>query len=410
MRAFVWPLFTGSALNVGGEYQASARLANGAPLEYQNRPPMPVPFIDLSRLVTKIQADVVPAWKECLEKCEFVGGPRVTALEKKLGSVLGAPHVVSCANGTDALIVALQAAGVKRGSKVALPNLTFWATYEAVAQLGATAVLVDIDPDDLQMSLDELRSAHDKHRVDAAMLVHLYGWASGRLREIRAFCKEKDIRLVEDGAQCFGVEAHGEPILAKAAIGTLSFYPAKVVGGAMDGGAMTMQTPEQEKLVRSLCNHGRAEHYSYAHVGWNSRMGGLQAAFLLRVLDELPAILESRRSAAEWYRKRLSTEKGIKVYGPPAGIVENGYLNVLTVQGKKGQEIVDALKTHGIGAARTYPETMDSQPPAKASGAIAHGDLVRSKQICETVVNLPLFYGIREDECETAVRALLATV
>lgn len=370
---------------------------------------MPVPFIDLQRLVSRVRADVLPAWQECLEKCEFVGGPRVTALEKKLASVLSVPHVVSCANGTDALVVGLQALGVKPGMKVALPNLTFWATFEAVVQLGAIPVLVDIDPDDLQLSFEELQSAFEKHRFDAVMLVHLYGWASGRIAEIRAFCKERNLPLLEDGAQCFGVEIFGEPVLAGATAATLSFYPAKVIGGAMDGGAITLQTKEQETYVRSLCNHGRSDHYSYAHVGWNSRMGGIQAAFLSRILDELPAVLESRRQAAAYYRRRLSSEKGIRVYGPPPGVVENGYLNVLTVEGKGGQAIVEALKTHGIGAARTYPETMDAQPPAKAAGAIAHGDLKHSRKLCESVVNLPLFYGIREDECEASVTALLAS-
>ena len=366
----------------------------------------PVPFIDLSRLVAKIRGDVLADFTACIDKCEFVGGPRVGAVEKKLASVLSVPIVVSCANGTDALLVALQAIGVKRGMKVALPNLTFWATFEAVAQLGAIPVLVDIDPDDLHVSLDELRAAHDVHRFEAMMLVHLYGWTSGRLLEIRAFCKERNIAIVEDGAQCFGVEAFGRPVLADATVGTLSFYPAKVVGGAMDGGAVTMQSKEHEAFLRSICNHGRSDHYSYAHVGWNSRMGGLNAAFLSRVLDELPGILESRRTAAGWYRERLSTLKGVRVFGPPPGIVENGYLNVFTVAGKRGQEVVDALKTKGIGAARTYPETMDVQPPAKAAGAIVHGDLRRSREHCERVVNLPLFYGIREDEREAAVSAL----
>ncbi len=371
---------------------------------------MPVPFIDLQRLVGRIRADVLPAWADVLEKCEFVGGPRVAAVEKKLGTILGVPRVVSCANGTDALMIALQAVGVKPGMKVALPNLTFWATFEAVVQLGATPVLVDIDPDDLQMSLAELKSAHEAHRFDAAMLVHLYGWTSARLLDIRAFCKERTIALIEDGAQCFGVEAHGEPILKGADIATLSFYPAKVVGGAMDGGAMTMQTPALETVVRSLCNHGRSDHYSYAHVGWNSRMGGVQAAFLSRILDEVPGILESRRGAAAYYRRRLASEKKVRVYGPPDGVVENGYLNVLTVEGKRGQEIVDGLKAAGIGSARTYPEPMDAQPPAKAAGAIAHGALTHSRRICGAVVNLPLFYGIREDECEAAVSALLDIV
>lgn len=374
----------------------------------------PVPFIDLSRLVTRIRGDVLTAWTECLDKCEFVGGPRVTAVEKKLAGVLGVPLVVSCANGTDALLVALQAQGVKRGMKVALPNLTFWATFEAVAQLGAIPVLVDIDPDDLQVSLDELRSAHDAHRFDALMLVHLFGWTSARLSEIRAFCKERDVAVVEDGAQCFGVEVSGKPVLADAAVATLSFYPAKVVGGAMDGGAVTVQTKEHEAFLRSICNHGRSDHYSYAHVGWNSRMGGLQAAFISRVLDEVPAILESRRTTAAWYRERLrgdaALSKKVRVFGPPAGVLENGYLSVLTVEGKRGQEVVDALKAKGIGAARTYPETMDVQPPAKAAGTITHGDLRRSKAFCETVVNLPLFYGMRDDEREAAFAALSSIV
>jgi dTDP-4-amino-4,6-dideoxygalactose transaminase len=369
----------------------------------------PIPFIDLKRLVAEIRADVIADWTACLDNTEFVGGPRVSAVEKKLATVLGVPQVVSCANGTDALLVALQAVGVKRGMKVALPNLTFWATFEAVAQLGAIPVLVDIDPDDLHVSLDELRSAHESHRFDALMLVHLFGWTSTRLAEIRAFCKERNVALVEDGAQCFGVEVSGKPVLADAAVATLSFYPAKVVGGAMDGGAVTVQSKEHEAFLRSICNHGRSDHYSYAHVGWNSRMGGLQAAFLLRVLDKVPAILESRRSTASWYRQRLASMKGVRVFGPAnasSGIVENGYLSVLTVEGKRGQEVVDALKAAGVGAARTYPETMDVQPPAKAAGAIVHGDLRHSKAFCDKVVNLPLFYGMRAEEREAAVAAL----
>lgn len=372
---------------------------------------MPVPFIDLTRLVARVRSDVLPAWTECLDRCEFVGGPRVSALEEKLARVLGTTRVVACANGTDALLVGLQSLGVKAGCKVALPNLTFWATFEAIAQLGATPVLVDVDPEDLQVSLEELRSAHDRHRFDAAILVHLFGWTSARLSEIRAFCKERGIALLEDGAQCFGVEAAGEPVLAKADVATLSFYPAKVVGGAMDGGAIAVQSESHEALVRSLCNHGRSDHYSYAHVGWNSRMGSLQAAFLSRVLDELPAILASRRATATFYRERLtSVDKRVKVYGPPRGVVENGYLNVATVFGRKGADIADALKRAGIGVARTYPETMDVQRPAKNVGAIPHGDLEVSKRFCDAVINLPLFYGIRDDEREAAAAALLAAI
>ena len=368
---------------------------------------MPVPFIDLSRLTSRIRTDVLAAWADCFDKNEFVGGPKVVAMEKKLCGILGVPKAVSCANGTDALTIGLQALGVKHGMKVALPNMTFWATFEAIVQLGATPVLIDVDPDDLQIDFVELKSAHEKHRFDAVILVHLFGWTSARLGEIRAFCKERNVALLEDGAQCFGVEVNGEPVLAKADVATVSFYPAKVVGGSQDGGALTMQTEKQEQYIRSLCNHGRSDHYSYAHIGWNSRMGGPNAAFIGRMLDEVPAILESRRSAAQYYREKLGNDARIRVFGAPAGVTENGYLNVMTIKGKKGADVVAALKAAGIGAARTYPETMDTQPPVKACGAILHGDLAVSKAFCESVVNLPLFFGIRPDECEESANALL---
>jgi dTDP-4-amino-4,6-dideoxygalactose transaminase len=370
---------------------------------------MPVPFIDLSRVVERVRADVLTDWSECLDKCEFVGGPRVAALEKRLATVLGVPRVVTCANGTDALLIGLQALGVRRGIKVALPNLTFWATFEAIAQLGAIPVLIDVDPDDLQMSLHELRAAHDAHRFEAAIFVHLFGWTSAALRSIRSFCKERKIALLEDGAQAFGVDAFGEPVLAHADVGTISFYPAKVVGGAMDGGAITLRTEQQERYVRSICNHGRSDHYSYAHIGWNSRMGGLQAAFLSRVLDHLPEILASRRETAAFYRRRLGPDARFKVFGPPKGVTENGYLSVIT-SARKGADVVAALKEAGVSATRTYPETMDVQPPAPKVGALRHGDLRVSKRFCDAVVNLPLFFGITEAERQAAANALLSVV
>ncbi|MGZ3417275.1 MAG: DegT/DnrJ/EryC1/StrS family aminotransferase [Polyangiales bacterium] len=362
-----------------------------------------VPFIDLGRLVRRFREPVEKDWSGVLERCEFVGGPTVKKLEERLGTVLGANHVVSCANGTDALIIGLQVLGVRAGTKVALPNLTFWATYEAIALLGAIPVLVDVDPDDFQLSLEELARAHEKERFTVAILPHLFGWASARLSEIRAFCEERGIALLEDGAQCFGVEVGGQPVLAGARLSTLSFYPAKVVGGAMDGGAIVARDKSEADLARTLCNHGRATHYSYSHVGWNSRMGGLQASFILHVLDELPFILETRRSALDLYRAFAESQKSIRFHGPPKGVTGNGYLSVFTSAKENGEQLVAALGQKGIGAARTYPETMDQQPPA--SGAIRVGDLARGRAFCRSVVNLPIFAGITAEEVRTSCEA-----
>jgi dTDP-4-amino-4,6-dideoxygalactose transaminase len=369
---------------------------------------MKVPFIDLHRLAGEVRAEVLADWQECLDNCEFVGGPRVGRVEAALREILGVPRAVTCANGTDALVIGLHAMGVRHGMRVALPNLTFWATYEAIAQLGAVPVLVDVDSEDLQMSLTELGRAHEAHPLDAAILVHLFGWTSARLRDIRAFCAERRIRLLEDGAQGFGVTFDERPVLADADVGTLSFYPAKVIGGAMDGGAITMRAPEREAHVRSLCNHGRSDHYSYADVGWNSRMGGLQAAFLERVLARAGAIVAQRRAAVEAYRARLASAPRVKVWGPPPGVRENGYLCVVTVDGVPGKSIAEALQARGIGAGRTYPETLDIQPPAKH--AVRVGDLRVSRAFTDAVVNLPLFYGITEQEISRSADALLEVV
>src|SRR5262245_46039771 len=195
-----------------------------------------IPFIDLHPMTRLVADAVAPRWAHVLESCELVGGAGVQQLERELARYCGTRAAVACANGTDALLLALQAAGVKPGMHVALPNLTFWATFEAVAQLGAIPVLIDISPDDLQLDLGELQRAHERFRFQHAILVHLYGWASSQLSEIRTFSAGRDIRLIEDAAQAIGVVAGGRPLLADATLATLSFYPAKVIGGCMDGG------------------------------------------------------------------------------------------------------------------------------------------------------------------------------
>ena len=368
-----------------------------------------VPFIDLSRLISRLGEDVVDDWREILTHQQFVGGPRVADVEATLETQLGVGNVVACANGTDALVVALQAMGIGPGSKVALPNLTFWATFEAVVQVGATPVLVDISREDLQISSSSLFLAHTIFHLDAVLLPHIYGWASGHLGAIRGFCQQMDIPLIEDGAQAFGVEYLGSPLFANATIATLSFYPAKVIGGAMDGGAVLTHSAAQADRVRSLCNHGRAGHYMHDRVGHNSRMGGLQASYLRRVLSLSDEIVSSRRAASEWYRERLQGVPGVRVYGPPEGLTENGYLNVLTVD--DAERVSAALSDRGITTGRTYPIPISEQPATQTMDTVVYGGLLTvSEEFCKQVLNLPLFYGITREEQEKAVSALIEVV
>lgn len=364
---------------------------------------MNVPFIRLDRTTARIRQGVLESWTQALDSTEFVGGKSVARLEQELATRLSARHVITCANGTDALLVGLQALGVGPGKTVALPNLTFWATYEAVAQLGATPVLVDIDPADLQLSFEQFQAAHRETGFEFAVLVHLYGWATPRLKEFREFCRKQNISLLEDGAQSFGVEVAGESVYSGAAVSTLSFYPAKVLGGCMDGGAILTRDEALAAKIRSLCNHGRSAHYSYDHVGWNSRMGGLQARYLAELLPHAEAMLNSRREAESYYRKRFQGDSRLKVYGPPEGVRGNGYLSVIEVLSRPLAEITQALKAENVGFGRVYPETMDQQPPA--AQAPRASDLSVSRRLCRSVISLPVFDGITAEETRFAADA-----
>jgi dTDP-4-amino-4,6-dideoxygalactose transaminase len=363
-----------------------------------------IPFIDLHPLSKLVAGAVARRWAKVLESCEFVGGAGVQQLERELATYCATTTAVACANGTDALLLALQAAGVKPGMHVALPNLTFWATFEAVAQLGAIPVLVDISMDDLQIDLAEFRRAHDRYRFQHAVVVHLFGWASNTLAELRAFCRTHEICLVEDAAQAAGVELDGRPLLADATIATLSFYPAKVIGGCMDGGAVVSNDEALAQMVRSLANHGRSNHYSYQHVGWNSRMSGLQAHYLLEILRHADQIVQHRRRLAGQYRAQLAGGSlAARLHGPAHQIAENGYLLVLECD-RPADALAEQFKARAIGVGRTYPETMDEQAPARGR-FVAVGELRHSRGLVKRVLNLPLYFGMSDQDLAAVVQA-----
>jgi len=364
--------------------------------------PTAVPFIDLRRF----EDGFLDAWAarvaDVTAGTRFVGGPDVARLEARLAAEAGAGAVVGCANGTDALQLALRAAGVGPGDLVAVPDATFWATFEAVVNVGARVVTVDIDPADLQMDFDRFVAAVDRYRPRAAILVHLYGWGSRRLDDFRAFCAARSLPLVEDGAQAWGAEWRGAPVLGGAEAATVSFYPAKVLGACGDAGAVVCRDPALAAAVRTLGNHGRTDHYAHGVVGWNSRLGGLDAAWLDLCLDHLPRRLATRRRAAARYRAALEDVDGLGVVHPPAGWTENGYLSVLRLAPERRRAVESALRAAGIGFGNTYPGALSRQPGAAGhlAGAVGGDEAAR---LGEEVLNLPLFAHIADDEVERVV-------
>ncbi|WP_202884188.1 DegT/DnrJ/EryC1/StrS family aminotransferase [Pseudomonas berkeleyensis] len=336
---------------------------------------------------------------------QFIGGAEVATLETRLQSELQVTHAISCANGTDALQLALRAVGVGAGDLVLVPNVTFWATFEAVVNVGARPVTVDADLRDGGVSFEAFEQAIRNAKPKAALVAHLYGWGSARLLELRALCREQGVVLVEDGAQSFGARYQGEPIYKGAQISTTSFYPAKVLGGAGDGGAVFTDDAALADKVRRLGNHGRTAHYGYGDVGWNSRLDSLQAAFLNLSLDHIDARIASRREAVAFYQKHLPAA-GIQLMNAPSDYDENGYCNVCLVPDAALKARLEAeLKAEGIGFGNIYPGVMSSQPGAVASLAGHFGGQV-GEQLCASVLNLPLFPYMTESELQRVVEVV----
>jgi UDP-2-acetamido-2-deoxy-ribo-hexuluronate aminotransferase len=366
---------------------------------------MNVPFIDLRRFEDGFQDRWIESCRDVSENTRFVGGLDVERLEGRLKRLTGATGVVGCANGTDALQLSLRAAGVGHGDVVVVPDATFWATFEAVVNVGARPVTVDIDMTDLQMDFEQFVEAVDRFRPRAAILVHLYGWGSRRLSDYRSFCRDREIPLVEDGAQAFGVTLRGESIFRDAQLATASFYPAKVLGACGDAGAVFSSDDETARLVRGLGNHGRTSHYDHAQVGWNSRMGGFEANYLDLSLDYIDARLASRRRAASRYREHL-TAAGVTTVAPPEGFVENGYLNVCLIDPDDRPGVERQLREAGIGYGNVYPGAMSRQAGA-AGVAAGHVGGDNAQTLSKSVLNLPLFAYIRDDEVDAAAGALV---
>lgn len=369
---------------------------------------MGVPFIDLKRF----ESGFLDRWIEKVTAmsgtASFIGGPEVAKLEASLSERLGVSHTVSCANGTDALQLALRAMGVGAGDVVLVPDVTFWATFESVVNVGACPVTVDVDMVDGGVDLAAFAKAIDDYAPKAAMIAHLYGWGSTQLKAIRQLCTERQVMLLEDGAQCYGAEFDGKSIYQEAYISTTSFYPAKVLGAAGDGGAVFTNDAALADKVRQLGNHGRTQHYGYGSVGWNSRMDSLQAAFVNLSLDYIEQRLASRRQSAKYYRQHL---RGLplRVMDVPAGYLENGYCNVCHLDAPRRATLEAALKAEGIGFGNIYPGAMSAQPGAEGyiRAAVSNG---RAAEYCSTVLNLPLFPYMTAVELETVVAVVKKTL
>lgn len=365
---------------------------------------MKVPFIDILRFEPNFYETVTEKTSALIKNGHFVGGPIVGEFENNLKAYAKTEFALGCANGTDAIQVALRAAGIGKDDKVILPDMTFWATFETVVNVGAIPYTVDVSKETLHLTAQAVKEAIEKFNPKAALLVHLYGWACPETLEIRKLCQEKGVILIEDCAQAIGVKINNQSLLTGSYVATTSFYPAKVLGASGDAGGIFTTNSKIAEVAQKLINHGRISHYEHGYIGWNSRLGAYEANFLNESLKHIDARLESRRHVCSEYRKKIKNP-ALKFIAPAANVWENGYLSVALMTPESRPAFIEYLKKHDIGYGTVYPGAMSEQPGAKAwlGGKISQGN---ADWIAKSVINLPCFAYMKQEEIDYVINVV----
>lgn len=366
-------------------------------------------FIDLKRQQARLRGSLLTAIEQVLDHGAYILGPEVQQLESALGEFAGTRFCVSCSSGTDALLMPLMAAGVGPGDAVFVPSLTFIATAEVVALLGATPVFVDIRPDtynidveDLKRAIAKVQSSGDKLRAKAIIPVDLFGQPADYI-QLQAIAQEHGLLLLEDAAQSFGASYHGKRSCSLADIAATSFFPAKPLGGYGDGGAVFCDDEATAEALRSIRVHGQGRsRYENVRIGLNGRLDTLQAAVLLEKLRIFPEELELRQSVASRYSEALSS-----AYAVPD--VAKGCISAwaqYSLLHPRRDAVIAQLQAAGIPTAIYYPVPLHLQTAFQYLG-YQKGDLPISERIAMEIFSVPMHPYLDADTQDKIIAALL---
>ena len=322
---------------------------------------MKVPLLDLQAQYASIRDELGIALLRVMDSQQFILGPDVLELEREVAAYTGARHAISCASGSDALLLGLMAFDVKANDEVVTTPYSFFATAAAIARLGARPVFVDIDPLDYNIDITKIEAVITE-RTRAIMPVHLYGQAA-RMNALLEMGERYGIPVIEDAAQAIGAEDGGRQAGAMGAIGCFSFYPSKNLGGAGDGGMLTANDDALAERLRILRVHGSATKYYHSLIGINSRLDSLQAAILRVKLPYLDGWSEARASNAERYNRLfedagLTEEIGLPIVRDNVRHIFNQY--IIRVGGRR-DALVAHLKQNEIGTDIYYPVPLHLQ-------------------------------------------------
>jgi dTDP-4-amino-4,6-dideoxygalactose transaminase len=364
--------------------------------------PPPIPFLDLSRAAGAEAGEMEDVFRKVLRKGRFILGKEVESFEREFAAFAGASFGVGCANGTDAITLALRALGVGPGDDVLTVSMTCAPTAVGILRSGATPVFVDVDGESLTMDPARLEGALTP-RTKAIVPVHLYGRPAD-MAAIAAFAKKKGLLVVEDCAQAHGASIDGRSVGAFGLAAAWSFYPTKNLGALGDGGMVTTSDPDVAARLKRLRVYGYVTKDDAQEIGFNSRLDELQAALLRRRLKRLPAGNARRAALAALYDDRLAGQVALLSKESP-GVVPCYHLYVARVPDR--DRVKQRLAARGIGTEIHYPNAVHQQP---AFASFPRGPLPETEKAVAEILSLPLYPELTQEDVERVAAELLAAI
>ena len=359
-----------------------------------------IQMVDLQGQYEKIRREVQTSFEEVLSTTAFINGPQVHSFQKELEQYLGVKHVIPCANGTDALQIAMMGLGLKEGDEVITADFTFAATVEVIALLKLTPVLVDVYDDTFNINIEAIERAITP-RTKAIVPVHLFGQPAN-MEAIMALAKKHNLYVIEDNAQGIGADytfADGrkQKVGTIGHVGATSFFPSKNLGCYGDGGAIFTNDDKLAYVLRGIVNHGMYVRYHHDVVGVNSRLDSLQAAVLRAKLPHLNEYNASRREAARKYTEALKDHPHIIT-----PVIGEGYDHVfhqytLRITNGKRDEVAKILGDNGVPFGIYYPIPLHAQK-AYTRSSYNEADFVVTNRLVQEVISLPMHTELDEEQ------------
>ncbi|WP_284637733.1 DegT/DnrJ/EryC1/StrS family aminotransferase [Paenibacillus silviterrae] len=342
-----------------------------------------IPLIDLRAQYLELKHEIMKVTEQVFDSGVYISGPEVQAFEKEMEEFTDARHAVSTANGTDALVLALEACGIGVGDEVITTPYTFFATAEAISRVGATPVFADIDPRTYNLCPKETEKKITI-KTKAIIPVHIFGQPAD-MDAFHELAHNYNLHIIEDACQALGARYKGKPVGALGTVGCVSFFPTKNLGAYGDGGMVITNDDSIADKVRLLSLHGSNRRYYHDIIGYNSRLDSLQAAILRVKLRKLQEWNTLRQQKAAYYVQHLKGVVGLPFISPEVSHV----FHLFIVESSKRMQLASRLKQVGISTGHYYPCPLHLQN-AFASLGYKPGDLPVSETLCERALALPM--------------------